>query len=56
MINAAQHPGPALWQGLMMLSLPLPIGAMFWKDGKYMKYGLIAYFVEGVLLFLSIAT
>jgi hypothetical protein len=56
LVNAEAHPGPALWQGLMLLSLWLPIGSMLWKDGKYTKHGLAAYFVEGVVLFLLIAT
>lgn len=54
MVNAAQFPGPALWQGLMLLALPLWLFAAFYKDGKYMNWASIGYGAFGVALMTGI--
>ena len=50
MVNAAQFPGPAMWQGVMLLLLPMIIFGSQWKEGKYFIPILWAYAAIGVLL------
>lgn len=50
LVNAAVHPGPALWQGLMMLAMPLFLWGALYKDGKYIRQATIGYVGLGVLL------
>jgi hypothetical protein len=56
MINAAHFPGPALWQGAMLMALPLWVYfGLFLEDGRYIKHASIAYGVFGLGLLVAIA-
>jgi hypothetical protein len=53
-LDAAKFPGPVLWQGIMMLAMPLVLWGMFYKDGKYLKWALGAYVAFGVALLAAV--
>lgn len=54
MVNAANFPGPALWQGLMFLLLPVWFFFLYWRGGKYLWRCTLAYALIGVALFFII--
>lgn len=55
MVDAAQFPGPALWQGLMLLLLPVALVlATCWKDGDRLPWVFGGYIAVGFALFLGI--
>lgn len=50
LVDAGSFPGPALWQGLMLCALPLPVLGLFFRGGKYANLALVAYVILGVFL------
>lgn len=54
LVNASHHPGPALWQGLMLLLLPVVLFGLVWRDGRYLPYFMAAYLGVGVVMFAAI--
>jgi hypothetical protein len=50
LVNAAQFPGPALWQGIMFLVMPIALILMFIREGRYAKYAIGGYVVFGVVI------
>ncbi|PMS38448.1 hypothetical protein [Trinickia symbiotica] len=54
LVNAQQFPGPALWQGIMLMLLPLWVFAMYYKDGRYFKLAMYGYGVIGLVSMLLI--
>lgn len=54
LVNAAVHPGPALWQAIMLCGLPLMVLAMSIKNGRYLYAATGAYVAFGVALFVWI--
>lgn len=56
LVNAASNPGPALWQGLMLLSLVWFLPWAFSKGKNSFRNASIAYALVGVGLFVLIIT
>jgi hypothetical protein len=54
LVNAADFPGPALWQGLMLLALPLAAWGMVFRGGEYLRWAIGGYVALGVILLVAI--
>jgi multisubunit Na+/H+ antiporter MnhB subunit len=57
LVNASQHPGPALWQGIMLIVVAIWCVYLFTGDEEKKKPGLSLAIVGaiGMALFIGIA-
>lgn len=53
-VDAHHFPGPALWQGLMLILLPVWFFGLYWRRGKYLLHFSLGYAIAGVLFFIII--
>lgn len=55
LVNAAQFPGPAIWQVLMLMALPFFVWGIGYRSGRYAGAAVAAYAALGVILLVVIA-
>lgn len=56
LVNAANFPGPALWQGVMLCVIPVWLWFSFRQNGKHFALATFAYAVFGVVLAAAIVS